>query len=92
MVIGPQARSRGDDPAPVIGQLFGHPGGAFGVTKGEPEASFDSSAWAKSTEWSHLSAVRAAGSELRASSRLPPAAQIRARSSWAKYSKLGRAR
>ena len=50
-----------------------------------------SSAWAKSTEWSHLSAVRAAGSELRAPSRLPAAAQIRARSNWAKYSKPGRA-
>ena len=43
-----------------------------------------SSAWARRTEWSPLRAVRAAGSEARASSRLPPAAHIRARSSWAR--------
>ena len=40
MVIGPQSDQRGDDPASVIGQLFGHPQGPVTVTQGQPEASF----------------------------------------------------
>ena len=40
MVIGSQRDQRGDDPAPVIGQLFGHPQGAVAIAKCEPEASF----------------------------------------------------
>ena len=40
MVIGPQSDQGGDDHTPVIGQLFGHPPGPFGVAEGEPEASF----------------------------------------------------